>query len=361
MPRFPLHLSLTIACWAGLLANGQTPARPSPSATASPTPASGGAALDANDLQQALTIIQRRYLDPTKVTGAELNRATLDGFLARLKGGVVLLSSPTPTPTPEPLYREIFEGHIGYLRPGDLSRAQIQELDNTLRGFAGKNVDATILDLRGTSESSDYAMAAEFASRFVAKGKPLFSLVGPGVTPAREFSSKQDPLYSGFIAVLVDHETAGASEVLAGAIRLQDRAIIIGETTAGREIDYAEETLRSGKVLRIAVAEAILPDHRPRFPKGLDPDLSVPFPAEQKREVFQQSLTKGMAAFVFESDGPHLNEAALLAGTNPELEALAPRRSRLGEKPPLHDPVVQRAVDLVTSIGVYEKQPGRPP
>ena len=70
-----------------------------------------------------------------------------------------------------------------------------------------------------------------------------------------------------------------------------------------------------------------------------------------------------MAPFVFETDRPHLNEAALLAGTNPEIEAIqaAQQRRARGEKPPLHDPVAQRAVDVITSIGVYEKQPGRTP
>ena len=54
------------------------------------------------------------------------------------------------------------------------SHSQVQELDATLRGFAGKGVDAIILDLRDTPESSDYAMAAEFASRFVGKGSRCF-------------------------------------------------------------------------------------------------------------------------------------------------------------------------------------------
>ena len=180
--ELPFRLSLTIACCSALLANAQNGPRPSPSPTIAQTPAptaTGG--LDTGDLQQALTIIQRRYLDPKEVTGTELNRATLDGLLTRLGGGVVLLSSPTPTPAPDPFYREILDGHIGYLRPGDLSHSQIQELDATLRGFAGKSVDAIILDLRDTPESSDYPMAAEFASRFVGKGKALFSLVGPAI------------------------------------------------------------------------------------------------------------------------------------------------------------------------------------
>jgi hypothetical protein len=54
-----------------------------------------------------------------------------------------------------------------------------------------------------------------------------------------------------------------------------------------------------------------------------------------------------------------MNEAALLAGTNPELEAAEAaqqRRGRAPEKPPAHDPVLQRALDVVTSLEVYQKR-----
>jgi hypothetical protein len=84
-----------------------------------------------------------------------------------------------------------------------------------------------------------------------------------------------------------------------------------------------------------------------------------------KRQIFQQSLTNGMALFTFETDRPHLNEAALLAGTDPEIEAAQAaqqRRAQGGERPAtLHDSVLQRGVDLVTSIEVYEKQTSRAP
>ena len=120
----------------------------------------------------------------------------------------------------------------------------------------------------------------------------------------------------------------------------------------------------SGKILRVAVAKAILPDQRACFPEGIKPDLPVTMSRETKRQIFQQSLTSGIASFVFESDRPHLNEAALLAGTNPEIEvaqAAQERRARGGEKPVWHDAPLQRAVDLITSIDVYQKQPGRSP
>jgi hypothetical protein len=54
-----------------------------------------------------------------------------------------------------------------------------------------------------------------------------------------------------------------------------------------------------------------------------------------------------------------MNEAALLAGTNPEVEAAEAaqqRRGRSPEKSPAHDPVLQRALDLVTSLEIYQKR-----
>ena len=75
-----------------------------------------------------------------------------------------------------------------------------------------------------------------------------------------------------------------------------------------------------------------------------------------KRQIFQQSGEKGMSQFVFEKERPHLNEAALLAGTNPEVDAAEVQRRRGAEKLTLRDPVVQRAVDLVTSLAIYQKR-----
>jgi hypothetical protein len=208
-------------------------------------------------------------------------------------------------------------------------------------------------------------MAAEFAKRFVPKGTPLFALRGPTAKRERDFFSDQAPLYNGLLVLLVDGETAGATEVLAAVLRFHNHAIVIGQSTAGCAVDYSDLPLPSGKILRVAVAEAILPDEHSRYPKGVQPDLPVALPVPLKRQIFQQSLTKGMAPFVFETVRPHLNEAALLAGTNPEIEAVQAaqqRRAQGGEKPlALHDEVLQRGIDLITSIEVYEKQTSRAP
>jgi hypothetical protein len=366
MPRLLLLLSLTIAGPVFLAAQPQSRATPSPSPAASPSPASTSVTvddLDVADLKKAIGLIQEKYFQPARVSAPEIERATLEGLLDRLGSGVRLTSPRAlPTPAPSPFYREIIAGHIGYMRPGDLSRAQVEELDTTLRGFGGKKADALILDLRGSVETSDYAAAAEFADRFVAKDEALFQLRDPRGGNPREFVAKLPPSYSGVLVVLVDEDTAGAAEVLAAVLRRQ-KAILIGEKTAGRAIDYADLPLPSGKILRLAVAEAALPNQTASLGEGVQPDLYVSLPSADKDQMFQQSLSKGMEQFVFESDRPHLNEAALLAGTNPEIAAAqaAQERRKNGERPPPHDTVLQRAVDVVTSIAVFEKQPGRSP
>ena len=157
--------------------------------------------------------------------------------------------------------------------------------------------------------------------------------------------------------MLADGETAGAAEAVAGVIHIYNKAVIIGQQTAGRAVEYSDLKLPSGKLLRVAVGEAVLPEGHPLFPGGLKPDVSVEMAAADKKEVFQTSREKGMTPFVTENSRPHLNEAALISGKNPELEAMeAAQRRKTPEKNGVHDAVLQRALDLVTSIGIFQKK-----
>src|SRR5205823_10367033 len=254
-----------------------------------------------------------------------------------------------------PFFGEILEGHVGYLRLGALIRANLDALDANLKTFAGQKVDALVIDLRASPATNDFATASEFAKRFCPKGKPLFSLRKATAKQERTFASDRDPSYQGLMIILADADTAGAAEALAGVIRLYNKALVIGQPTAGRAVEYSDLKLPSGKILRVAVGEAVLPEDRPLFPGGIKPDVPVEMPAVDKREVFQQSREKGMTPFVVENERPHLNEAALISGKNPELEAmeLAQRKNRGPEKALVHDAVLQRALDLVTSIAIF--------
>jgi hypothetical protein len=347
--------------------SGRPAAAAKPSALASPSPSGSPTtedlvnSLGPPDLQAVITLLKSNFTNPDAITDTELNRATVEGLIMRLPRGVMLLPAKenAPAEAPTVFYSEIIGGHIGYVRVGSLNAANLQALDKSIANFAAKNVNALIVDLRASPATTDFPLAAEFPKRFCPKGKTLFTLRKPAGHQDRVFSSDRDPAFRGLVMVLTDGDTAGAAEAIAAALRFYNKALLIGQVTAGRAAEYSDLSLPSGKILRIAVAEMVSGDGRPLFPEGAKPDLPVEMSTADKWQIFQLSGEKGMEPFVYEGARPHMNEAALLAGTNPEVEAAEAaqqRRGRAPEKPLAHDPVLQRALDVVTSLEVYQKR-----
>jgi hypothetical protein len=308
-----------------------------------------------------MTLLKNNFTDQEAISDTELNRATVEGLIMRLPRGITLLPGKdnAAAVTPSAFYGEIIAGHTGYVRLGSLNSANLQSLDKTLNTFAAKKVDALIVDLRATDAITELPLAAEFAKRLCPRGKTIFTLRKPAGRQDRVFNSDRDPGFRGLIMVLADGDTTGAAEAMAAALRFYDKALVIGQPTAGRAAEYSDLPLPNGTILRLAVAEMISPEGRSLFAEGVKPDLPVDMPVAEKRQIFQLSSDKGIGPFVYEAGRPHMNEAALLAGTNPDVEAAEAAQQRRGhsvEKPPPHDTVLQRALDVITSLEVYQSR-----
>ena len=334
--------------------------QPTPFPSATPSMEELVNSLGPADLQAFITLLKSNFSDPDAISDTELSRATVEGLLARLPRGITIFGKEAvPATTAAAFYSELIGGRTGYVRLGSLNDANLQALDRALNGFATKKNNDLIVDLRASSATNDLSLAADFAKRFCPKGKPIFTLRKPGGRQDRLFSSDREPIFRGLLMVLTDGDTSGAAEAIAAALRFHNKALIIGQPTAGRAAEYSDLPLPGSKILRLAVAEMISPDGRSLFPEGVTPDLPVEISLAEKRQIFQSSAEKGMGPFIYDVGRPHMSEAALLAGTNPELEAAEAaqqRRGRTPEKPPPHDPVLQRALDVVTSLEVYQKR-----
>lgn len=341
-----LCLTLLFAC-ASAFAQSPTP-KPSPSTKAlidSLTP---------NDLQEAVSLLKKNFTQPEAITDVQLNRATLEGLMERLGPGVMLLADKNAAPAETfPFYSEVLEKRVGYLRLGTLNNANLQALDKKLAELADKKIGAAVVDLRASS-GNDFEVAADFAQRFAPKGKTLFTLRKQGKD--RAFNSEREPSYHGLVVLLVDVDTAGGAEAFASALHIHDKALVIGQNSAGRALEYSDLALPSGKILRVAVAELIAADGASLYPNGLKPDLPVEMSIFDKRQILQASVEKGMAPFVYDAERPRFNEAALIAGTNPELESGEQRRGRAQQSAVPRDTMLQRALDLITSLEIYEKR-----
>lgn len=346
------------------------PPSPTPVPTATPAPSPVPAAppqslretingLKDEDVEKAIQTLKSGFLDPAKVEDKALQRAMLEGMIRRLSPGAEVTGNVKKAVAAEsPFLAEILDAHIGYLRPGALNQNSLAQLDAALADFSGKTIDAVILDLRGVPPGGDFETAAEFARRFCAKGKLLFSIQKPSAKQERIFTSNQDPAFQGVIMVLTDADTSGAAEALAATLRLNAGAMIIGSDTTGEAVEFAEAQLGGGAVLRVAVAQVILPESGPLFPGGVKPDVAISLPREVQEQIFRDSKEKGVSQFVFESERRRMNEASLVANLNPEIDSAQNAQKERNRSPQLKDTVLQRAVDLVTAINFYKGRKG---
>ena len=169
--------------------------------------------MDSADLKEAIQLLKNNYIKPETLNETELSRATFEGVLTRLGRGVVLLpnSSAEPSESAVPFFGEILEGHVGYLRLGALARQNLDALDNNLKIFATKKVDALVIDLRASPATNDFGTASEFAKRFCPKGKPLFSLRKTTAKQERIFTSDREPAYQGLTIILATSSSEPSS------------------------------------------------------------------------------------------------------------------------------------------------------
>src|SRR5215467_12250161 len=145
MPRFLLATFVVSIFGANLAAQSpppsppaqtgpKMPAQPTPSPSATPTLEELVNSLGPADLQAFLTLLKANFTDPDAVTDTQLNRATVEGLLARLPRGLTLLAGKetVPAATSDAFYSELIAGRTGYVRLGSMNNANLQALDRAL-------------------------------------------------------------------------------------------------------------------------------------------------------------------------------------------------------------------------------------
>ena len=328
-------------------------ADPAPSPTPTPTMRENIDALDAPQLQKAIEVLEQNFLSSGELDETGRQRALLEGLATRLAPGVLFATGGEgEKPTHHAFLAEILDGKAGYIRPGAIDSSSLAQLDATLKKFSDKELPAAILDLRQLPGGSAFDTAAEFAKRFCPKGSILFTIPKPGARQERILTSDTDPAFRGILVVLCDAGTSGAAEALGASLRANAGAMVVGAPSAGQAVEFSDFPLGGGRTLRVAVARVAVPEAGPLFPGGVKPDVEIGMPAGDTLEIFGRSATEGLGRFVFDTERPRMNEAALMANANPEITG---DEETQAEPEPLRDTALQRALDLVTAIVFYKK------
>lgn len=163
--------------------------------------------------------------------------------------------------------------HIGYIRISAFSRDTAADLKKALDSLKGQGLKGLIVDLR-FNPGGLLTSAIEVSDLFLSKGR-IVSTKGRN-TPERTWEAVEEGTFDGFpMAVLVNHYSASASEILSASLQDHKRAVVIGERTWGKGSVQNVIELEGGKsALKLTTASYFRPSGKNihRFPDSKDSD-----------------------------------------------------------------------------------------
>ena len=150
---------------------------------------------------------------------------------------------------------------IAYLGVSQFTENTSREIEESFRRLGEQNVRGLILDLR-SNPGGLLNEGVAVADRFLRKGQAIVSHRGR-VSSEKPYTAKQGNAGRDYpIVVLVDHQSASAAEIVAGALQDHDRAWILGETTFGKGLVQTVYPLRDGAGLALTTAHYYTPSGR---------------------------------------------------------------------------------------------------
>jgi carboxyl-terminal processing protease len=183
---------------------------------------------------------------------------------------------------------ESLEPGYGYLRITTFSDTTAQDVtravSNLLRTRPGAGLAGLVIDLRN-NPGGVLDSAVEVADAFLDSG---VIVTADGRTPDARFRMDATPgelLAGARIAVLVNGGSASAAEILAGALKDNGRAVLVGRRTYGKGSVQTVIPLADGRALKLTTSHYATPSGAKIDQRGIDPDLVVQGPDEPPGEV----------------------------------------------------------------------------
>ncbi len=160
---------------------------------------------------------------------------------------------------------------IAYISMSQFSTDTGQELGKELGELVRKNPKGIILDLR-YNHGGELNAAVKAASYFVPKGPVVYIVDKYGNSEEKKTVGN----YLGIpLVVLVNEESASASEIVAGAIRDYKTGTLVGTKTFGKGVVQTIYQLDGGSGVKLTTAKYLTPNKTDINQKGIEPDIKV--------------------------------------------------------------------------------------
>ena len=161
-------------------------------------------------------------------------------------------------------YWGVDENGVGYIRITKFSRNVAKDFKNALEEFKKTDqLNGIIIDLRKNSGGL-LSSATRIVDYFTERGEIILKSKGKKSGSNREWKSRLKPIISNDIplVVLIDKNSASASEIVSGALQDLDRAVIVGQKSFGKGLIQHPYDLNDTLTLKITTAKYYLPSGR---------------------------------------------------------------------------------------------------
>ncbi len=213
-------------------------------------------------------------VDGETISGTNLTIERVHGYLRGPKGSKVAVSilrkgepelldfvitrDKIPLNSVDASY-ELEPGYV-YVKLSRFAATSYQEIMKAILAIDGPR-KGIVLDLRGNG--GGYLVAAlQIANEFLGKGELLLYTEGRKVQRMSEYANGRGLLQNTPVVVLIDENSASASEIVSGALQDWDRGIIIGRRSFGKGLVQQQFNLLDGSQLRLTIARYHTPSGR---------------------------------------------------------------------------------------------------
>lgn len=224
----------------------------------------------------------------TKVNGVEYSGEQLSEATSVLKGKegtnadvTILRNDEEKTVTVtrkkitvEHVASQMIDNDIAYIEISSFDSGVADSFERQLKELLNKGAKKIIIDVRSNG-GGIVDEATQIADLFIDKGKSI--LITKGKNDSEKVTTAEnDPIVKNIpVAILTNESTASASEILAGALKDQYGATLVGKTTYGKGVIQTLYSLQDGSGIKITTDEYYTPNHNQINKKGLTPDYEV--------------------------------------------------------------------------------------
>ena len=173
---------------------------------------------------------------------------------------------------------------VGYVRISDFGATTTKDLHEALKALEKKDVVGYVLDVR--NNPGGYLTAAiEVSDAFLESGEIVSTRGREKSDIERAFARPGDMINGKPLVVLINHGSASASEIVAGAIQDNHRGLVMGSQSFGKGSVQQQKPLGDGTAIHITIARYYTPSGHSIQNEGITPDVEV---LQSKLEVIEK-------------------------------------------------------------------------